>query len=47
MNGYVVVIIMTDGSEKRIDYLESQKAQAESFAAMLKRHGITAWVARP
>ena len=45
--GYVVVIIMSDGSEKRIDYIESQRAQAESFIEMLNRHGIKAWLARP
>jgi len=45
--GYVVVIIMSDGNEKRIPYIESQRTQAEAFIAMLMKHGITAWLARP
>jgi len=45
--GYVVVIITSDGSEKRISYIESQKPTAENFVNLLKRHGVTAWVARP
>ena len=45
--GYVVVIIMSDGNEKRIPYIESQRPQAEGFIAMLRKHGITAWLARP
>lgn len=43
-NNYVVVLLLSDGSEKRIEYIHRE--EAESFCNMLKRHRITAWVAR-